>query len=207
MPADIKNFQANGSMTFNKNGFTNKTFNLIELIELSNKRALEYPNEPNFPIGYLPKMQYPDKNSITDVFMDTSIKTFEIDGAQCVRFILLDHKGNIYPDLDKWTQVLPDSFLARISCSYRNFNAASLTLDYFIDMNEIQLNNETAYGSKTISVIDKEIVGGYVTRGTQKIEIDSRISEFNTDSTKEIIFLDFFKYDFGNAIKGLNLHK
>ena len=205
MPADIKNFEANSSMTFNKNGFMNKTFNLIELIELSKKRALEYPNDPNFPIGYLPNMQYPDKKSVTDVFMDTINKTFDIDGAQCVRFILLDHKGNIYPDLDKWTQVLPDSFLSRISCSYRNFNVDSLTLDYFIDMNEIQLNNETAYGSNTISVINKEISAGYVTRGTQKIKIDPRIAEFDSDKTKEYIFLDFFKYDFGNAIKGLNL--
>ena len=203
MPADIKNFQANSNMTFNKNGFMNKTFNLIELIELSKKRALEYPNDPNFPIGYLPNMQYPDKNSVTDVFMDTINKTFEIDGAQCVRFILLDHKGRIYSDLDKWTQVLPDSFLARISCSYRNFNPSSLTLDYFIDMNEIQLNNETSYGSTTISVIDKMITAGYVSRGTQKIEIDPKIADFNNN--KEIIFLDFFKYDFGNAIKGLNL--
>ena len=30
MPADIKNFQANNSMIFNKNGFTNNTFSLIE---------------------------------------------------------------------------------------------------------------------------------------------------------------------------------
>ncbi len=203
MPADIKNFQSNLGMNFNKNGFTNQTFNLVQLIELSKKRAVEYPNDPNFPKGYLPNMQYSDKNSVTDVFMDTVNKTFNIDGAQCVRYILLDHKGNIYPDLDKWTQVLPNSFLARVSCSYRNFNPASLTLDYFIDMNEIQLNNETEYGSTTISMIDKEIVGGYVTRGTQKIEIDPRIAEFN--SNKENIFLDFFKYDFGSAIKGLNL--
>ena len=204
MPADIKNFQSNNTMTFNKNGFTNKTFNLIELIEMSKKRALQYPEDPNFPKGYLPTMQYSDKNSISDIFMDTINKTFDIDGAQCVRFILLDHKGRIYPDLEKWTQVLPNSFLARISCSYRNFNPSSLTLDYFIDMNEIQLNNETEYGSTTISMINKEIVGGYVTRGTQKIEIDPRIAEFN--SNKENIFLDFFKYDFGSAIKSLNLH-
>ena len=203
MPADIKNFQSNLGMNFNKNGFTNQTFNLVQLIELSKKRAVEYPNDPNFPKGYLPNMQYSDKNSVTDVFMDTVNKTFNIDGAQCVRYILLDHKGNIYPDLDKWTQVLPNSFLARVSCSYRNFNHASITLDYIIDMNEIQLNNETEYGSTTISMIDKEIVGGYVTRGTQKIEIDPRIAEFN--SNKENIFLDFFKYDFGSAIKGLNL--
>ena len=172
MPADIKNFQSNNTMTFNKNGFTNKTFNLIELIEMSKKRALQYPEDPNFPKGYLPTMQYSDKNSISDIFMDTINKTFDIDGAQCVRFILLDHKGRIYPDLEKWTQVLPNSFLARLSCSYRNFNSSSLTLDYFIDMNEIQLNNETSYGSTTISVIDKTITAGYVSRGTQKIEID-----------------------------------
>ena len=205
MPADIKNFQSNNTMTFNKNGFTNKTFNLIELIEMSKKRALQYPEDPNFPKGYLPTMQYSDKNSISDIFMDTINKTFDIDGAQCVRFILLDHKGKIYPDLEKWTQVLPNSFLARISCSYRNFNSSSLTLDYFIDMNEIQLNNETSYGSTTISVIDKAITAGYVSRGTQKIEIDPKIADFNNN--KEIIFLDFFKYDFGNAIKGLNLKK
>ena len=78
-----------------------------------------------------------------------------------------------------------------------------ITLDYFIDMNEIQLNNETSYGSTTISVIDKTITAGYVSRGTQKIEIDPKIADFNNN--KEIIFLDFFKYDFGNAIKGLNL--
>ena len=203
MPADIKNFQSNNTMTFNKNGFMNKTFNLIELIEMSKKRALQYPEDPNFPKGYLPTMQYSDKNSISDIFMDTINKTFDIDGAQCVRFILLDHKGRIYPDLEKWTQVLPNSFLARISCSYRNFNSSSLTLDYFIDMNEIQLNNETSYGSTTISVIDKTITAGYVSRGTQKIEIDPKIADFNNN--KEIIFLDFFKYDFGNAIKGLNL--
>ena len=203
MPADIKNFQSNNTMTFNKNGFTNKTFNIIELIEMSKKRALQYPEDPNFPKGYLPTMQYSDKNSISDIFMDTINKTFDIDGAQCVRFILLDHKGRIYPDLEKWTQVLPNSFLARISCSYRNFNSSSLTLDYFIDMNEIQLNNETSYGSTTISVIDKTITAGYVSRGTQKIEIDPRIAEIN--SNKENIFLDFFKYDFGSAIKGLNL--
>ena len=205
MPADIKNFQSNNTMTFNKNGFMNKTFNLIELIEMSKKRALQYPEDPNFPKGYLPTMQYSDKNSISDIFMDTINKTFDIDGAQCVRFILLDHKGKIYPDLEKWTQVLPNSFLARISCSYRNFNSSSLTLDYFIDMNEIQLNNETSYGSTTISVIDKAITAGYVSRGTQKIEIDPKIADFNNN--KEIIFLDFFKYDFGNAIKGLNLKK
>ena len=203
MPADIKNFQSNNTMTFNKNGFTNKIFNLIELIEMSKKRALQYPEDPNFPKGYLPTMQYSDKNSISDIFMDTINKTFDIDGAQCVRFILLDHKGKIYPDLEKWTQVLPNSFLARVSCSYRNFNPSSLTLDYFIDMNEIQLNNETSYGSTTISVIDKNITAGYVSRGTQKIEIDPKIADFNNN--KEIIFLDFFKYDFGNAIKGLNL--
>ena len=57
MPADIKNFQSNNTMTFNKNGFTNKTFNLIELIEMSKKRALQYPEDPNFPKGYLPTMQ------------------------------------------------------------------------------------------------------------------------------------------------------
>ena len=68
----------------------------------------------------------------------------------------------------------------------------------------LALNNETTYGSTTISMIDKEIVGGYVTRGTQKIEIDPRIAEFN--SNKDTIFLDFFKYDFGSAIKSLNLH-
>ena len=203
MSADIKNFQSNNTMTFNKNGFTNKTFNLIELIEMSKKRALQYPEDPNFPKGYLPTMQYSDKNSISDIFMDTINKTFDIDGAQCVRFILLDHKGKIYPDLEKWTQVLPNSFLARVSCSYRNFNPSSLTLDYFIDMNEIQLNNETSYGSTTISVIDKTITAGYVSRCTQKIEIDPKIADFNNN--KEIIFLDFFKYDFGNAIKGLNL--
>ena len=203
MPADIKNFQSNNTMTFNKNGFTNKTFNLIELIEMSKKRALQYPEDPNFPKGYLPTMQYSDKNSISDIFMDTINKTFDIDGAQCVRFILLDHKGRIYPDLEKWTQVLPNSFLARVSCSYRNFNPSSLTLDYFIDMNEIQLNNETSYGSTTISVIDKTITAGYVSRRAQKIEIDPKIADFNNN--KAIIFLDFFKYDFGNAIKGLNL--
>ena len=95
MPADIKNFQSNLGINFNKNGFTNQTFNLIQLIELSKKRAVEYPNDPNFPKGYLPNMQYSDKNSVTDVFMDTVNKTFNIDGAQCVRYILLDHKGNI----------------------------------------------------------------------------------------------------------------
>lgn len=204
MPADIKNFQANLGINFNKNGFLNQTFTLIQLIELSKKRFLEHPEDPNFPKGYLPNMQYTDKNSVSDVFMDTINKTFDIDGAQCIRYILLDRKGNIYQDLDKWTQVLPNSFLARVSCSYRNFNPASLTLDYFIDINEIQLNNETTYGSTTISMIDKEIVGGYVTRGTQKIEIDPRIAEFN--SNKDTIFLDFFKYDFGSVIKSLNLH-
>ena len=203
MPADIKNFQSNNTLIFNKNGFTNKTFTLLELLEMSKKRALQYPEDPNFPKGYLPTMQYSDKDPISDIFMDTINKTFDIDGAQCVRFILLDHKGRIYPDLEKWTQVLPNSFLARISCSYRNFNPSSLTLDYFIDMNEIQLNNETSYGSTTISVIDKTITAGYVSRGTQKIEIDPKIADFNNN--KEIIFLDFFKYDFGNAIKGLNL--
>lgn len=199
MPADINNFQSSNYAIFSKNGFTNNTFTLMELIAASKKRAAEYPDYPNFPKGYLPNIQYTDEYS--DVFIDTINKTFEIDGAQCVRFILMDHNGVIYPDMEKWTQVLPDSFLARVSCSYRNFNASSLTLDYFIDMTEIQLNNENTYGSATISMIDKEISNGYVTRGTQKIQIDSRISEFN--QYKELVFLDFFKYDFGNAIKSI----
>ena len=203
MPADIKNFQANNSMIFNKNGFMNKTFNLIELIELSKKRALDYPNEPNFPKGYLPSMQYPDKNSVTDVFMDTINKTFEIDGAQCVRFILLDKHGNIYENLESWTQVLPFSFLARVSCSYRNFDPSTLMLDYFVDMNSIQINNEAAFGSSTMSLINKDIVADHVERDGKVIKIDDRIANFN--NYRNEIFIDFFKYDFGSAIKGLNL--
>ena len=197
---NITTFEDRRSNSIISNKLNSEKFTLPKLIEYSNSKNI---NEPNFAAGYLPAMQYSDPNSISDVFMATIAKTFEIDGAQCIRFILLNKNGKIYEDLEYWTQVLPNSFLARISCSYRNFNPASLTLDYFIDMNEIQLNNETEYGSTTISMIDKEIVGGYVTRGTQKIEIDPRIAEFN--SNKENIFLDFFKYDFGSAIKGLNL--
>ena len=65
------------------------------------------------------------------------------------------------------------------------------------------MNNEISYGCNTISVIYKTITVVYVFLGTQKIEIDPKIADFNNN--KEIIFLDFFKYDFGNAIKGLNL--
>lgn len=203
MSADIKNFQSNLSMNFHKNGYVEQIFTMPKLIEYSKKKLLEDPSAPNFPKGYLPEMKFEDPNSVSDIFMNTVAKTFEIDGAQCVRFILLDRKGKIYDDLDLWTQVLPESFLARVSCSYRNFDPNSITLDYFIDMTCIQLNNEIEFGSTTISMIDKKIEGGFATRDDRKIEIDYRIADFNNH--KNEIFIDFFKYDFGSAVKGTKL--
>lgn len=203
MPADIRNYQSNLSRNFNKNGFTNQTFSLVKLYELSKKRYEDDPSAPNFEKGYLPELQYSDPNSIKDIFMHTISKTFDISGANCVRYILIDRKGRIYEDLEPWTQVLPNSFLARVSCSYRNFDPSSLELDYFIDLTDIQLNNESDYGSDIITVIDKELSAGFVTRGDTKIQIDDRISDFNNH--KNEVFVDFFKYDFGNAIKNLNI--
>lgn len=203
MAADIRNFESSHTRNFSKNGFTNQSFTLVNLYELSKKRYMDDPTAPNFEKRYLPELQYSDPNSIKDIFLRTSEKTFDISGSNCVRYILIDRKGKIYEDLDPWTQVLPNSFLARVSCSYRNFDPSSLELNYFIDLNDIQLNNESDYGSNIITVIDKEISAGFVTRDDKKIQIDDRISDFNNHRNE--IFIDFFKYDFGNAIKNLKL--
>ena len=202
--ADIRNFQSNYN-TFNKNGFVDQVFTMTKLVYESEKRRKEHPDQPNFDIGYLPKMQYEDVNSFKDVFLYTKEKIFGIEGAQCVRFILLDKHGNIYENLESWTQVLPFSFLARVSCSYRNFDPSTLMLDYFVDMNSIQINNEAAFGSSTMSLINKDIVADHVERDGKAIKIDDRIADFN--NYRNEIFIDFFKYDFGSAIKGLNLKK
>lgn len=203
MPADIKTYQGNLTKNFSKNGFANQTFTLPKLHELSKKRRIEDPEAPNFERNYIPDMQYPDTDSIKDVFLHTITKSFDITGSNCIRYILLDRKGRIYDNLDQWTQVLPNSFLARLSCSYRNFDPSSLELTYFIDLNEIQLNNESDYGSTVITFINKDITGGYVSRDNTKIEIDERIADFNNH--KNEVFIDFFKYDFGNAIKNINI--
>lgn len=195
MPADIHNFQASHSNF-------DRQFSFIGLIDYINKTT-DKSKCPNFPKAYLPEMTYVSPTECRDVFMKTVYKTFEYDGVDCIRFLLLDKTGKIYPDMNDWTQVLPNSFLARVSCSLRNFDPSSVTLDYFIDMNEVQISNEEEYGSETSTLISKEIVDGYVLRGSEKIQIDSRIAEFNLN--KQTVFLDFFKYDFGNAIKGLNL--
>lgn len=197
--ADITTFEERRSTSIISNKLSSEKFTLPRLIEYSKAKNI---NEPNFATGYLPEMQYNDQNSISDVFLATIAKTFEIDGAQCIRFILLDKNGKIYEDLEPWTQVLPNSFLARISCSYRNFNPNSLVLDYFIDLTDIQLNNEVDYGSNTITVVNKEIIGGIVKRNEASIKIDERIAEFNLHRNE--VFIDFFKYDFGNAIKGID---
>lgn len=196
---NITTFEDRRSNSIISNKLNSEKFTLPKLIEYSNSKNI---NEPNFATGYLPAMQYSDPNSISDVFMATIAKTFEIDGAQCIRFILLNKNGKIYEDLEYWTQVLPNSFLARISCSYRNFNPDSLVLDYFIDLTDIQLNNEIDYGSNNITLINKEIIGGNVKRNDDLIKIDDRIAEFNMH--KNEVFIDFFKYDFGNAIKGID---
>lgn len=200
--ADIRNFQSNYN-TFNKNGFVDQVFTMTKLVYESEKRRNEHPDQPNFDTGYLPKMQYEDVNSFKDVFLYTKEKIFGIEGAQCVRFILLDKHGNIYENLESWTQVLPFSFLARVSCSYRNFDPSTLMLDYFVDMNSIQINNEAAFGSSTMSLINKDIIADHVERDGKAIKIDDRIADFN--NYRNEIFIDFFKYDFGSAIKGLNL--
>lgn len=200
--ADVRNFQSNYN-TFNKNGFVDQTFTMAKLVHESEKRRKEHPDQPNFDIGYLPKMQYEDPNSFRDVFLYTKEKIFGIEGAQCIRFILLDKRGEIYENLEPWTQVLPFSFLARVSCSYRNFDPSTLTLDYFVDMNYIQINNEAAFGSNSMSLINKDIVADHVERDGKAIKIDDRIADFN--NYRNEIFVDFFKYDFGSAIKGLNL--
>lgn len=199
MPADIRNFQSQSALKYNRE------WTMLQLINYSKHLKESDPSGPNFNIGYLPEMQFTDESSVSDVFMRTINKTFDIDGAQCIRFILLDKRGQIYDGLDLWTQVLPDSFLARVSCSYRNFGPESIVLDYFIDLNSIQLNNEAEYGSTTITMLNKEITSGYAIRDNSKIQIDSRIAEFNNH--KPEIFIDFFKYDFGNAIKGTKLAK
>ena len=196
---NITTFEDRRSNSIISNKLNSEKFTLPKLIEYSNSKNI---NEPNFAAGYLPAMQYSDPNSISDVFMATIAKTFEIDGAQCIRFILLNKNGKIYEDLEYWTEVLPNSFLARISCSYRNFNPDSLVLDYFIDLTDIQLNNEIDYGSNNITLINKEIIGGNVKRNDDLIKIDDRIAEFNMH--KNEVFIDFFKYDFGNAIKGID---
>lgn len=200
--ADITTFEDRRSTSIISNKLNNERFTLPKLIEYSKSKKKTNPTAPNFANGYLPEMQYTDPNSISDVFLQTISKTFEIDGAQCIRYILLNKHGKIYEDLEPWTQVLPNSFLARVSCSYRNFNPNSLTLDYFIDLTDIQLNNEIDYGSNTITIIDKEIVGNHVKRNDSSIKIDDRISEFNMH--RDEVFTDFFKYDFGNAIKGID---
>lgn len=200
--ADIRNFQSNYN-TFNKNGFVEQTFTMTKLVHESEKRRKEHPDQPNFEMGYLPKMQYEDPNSIRDIFLYTKEKIFGIEGAQCVRFILLDRRGNIYENLEPWTQVLPNSFLARVSCSYRNFDPSTLSLDYFVDMTSIQINNEAAFGSSSMSLINKEIVADHVERDGKAIKIDDRIADFN--NYRNEVFVDFFKYDFGSAIKSLNL--
>lgn len=205
MPADIKHYQSNVSRNFGKNGFVNQSFTITELYALSKTREIEYPEFPNFAREYLPEIQYTDVKSYADIFMKTSTKTFEIDGSQCARFILLDDKGQLYDDLTLWTQVLPHSFLARISCSYRNFDASSLILNYFIDLDNIQLNNEVEYGGQIITVIDKEITGGYATRDNTKIKIHDWIADFNNHKSE--IFYEYFKYDFGNVVKNLSLAK
>lgn len=200
--ADVRNFQSNYN-TFNKNGFVDQTFTMTKLVYESQKRKKEHPDQPNFEPGYLPQMQYNDPNSLADVFLYTKEKIFGIEGSQCVRFILLNRHGDIYEDLEPWTQVLPNSFLARVSCSYRNFDPSTLTLDYFVDMNEIQVNNEAAFGSSTMSIINKDIVADHVERNGKAIKIDDRIADFN--NYRNEVFVDFFKYDFGAAIKSLNL--
>ena len=53
-----------------------------------------------------------------------------------------------------------------------------------------------------IDLINKEIIGGNVKRNDDLIKIDDRIAEFNMH--KNEVFIDFFKYDFGNAIKGID---
>lgn len=201
--ADITTFEDRRNTSMISNKLNSEKFTLPKLIEYSKTKKRNNPEAPNFAPGYLPEMQYNDPNSITDLFLNTIGKSFDIDGAQCIRFILLNKHGKIYEDLDPWTQVLPNSFLARVSCSYRNFNADSLILDYFIDLTNIQLSNEVDYGSNTITVMNKEITGGRVIRDNKSIEIDSRIADFNTMSRNQL-FVDFFKYDFGNAIKGID---
>ena len=96
--SDIRNFQSNYN-TFNKNGFVDQVFTMTKLVYESEKRRKEHPDQPNFDIGYLPKMQYENINSFKDVFLYTKEKIFGIEGAQCIRFILLDKHGNIYENL------------------------------------------------------------------------------------------------------------
>ena len=54
-----------------------------------------------------------------------------------------------------------------------------------------------------MSLINKDIVADHVERDGKAIKIDDRIADFN--NYRNEIFVDFFKYDFGSAIKGLNL--
>lgn len=201
--ADITAYESTRKANFGKHGIASAPFTFLQLVDYSKKRFTQDPELPNFPKGYLPEMQYLNPNVNRDVFMNTISKTFDIDGSKCIRYILLDKKGNIYEELTQWSQVLPLSFLARVSCSHRNFDPSTLTLDYFVDMTEVQMNNELEFGGTTLSVIDKEITGGYITRNNTKIHIDDRISDFNNHRNE--IFIDFFKYDFGSAIKNLKL--
>ena len=200
---DITAFENNRTVLFGNRKISTKPFSLIELIKLSKNQLLDNPEAPNFPKGYLPEIRYMNMNSTSDIFMNTISKTFDIDGSKCIRFILLNKKGRIYEELPQWTQILPNSYLARISCSYRNFDPNSMTLDYFVDMNEVQLNNENDFGGSNITVVNKEISAGFIIRDNTKIQIDDRISDF--ENHKQEVFIEFFKYDFGTVIKNLKL--
>lgn len=202
MPADITSFESRRVSSMITNNMSAQVFTLPKLIEYSRKKKQDDPTGINFMPGYLPEVKYKDVESLSDIFLCTSAKTFNIDGAQCIRYILLDKRGNIYEDLDLWTQVLPFSFLARVSCSYRNFSPDSLSLDYFIDLTDIQLATETDAETNSIIVKDKEITNDYASRGDKLIKIDDRIASFN--QYRKEVFADFFKYDFGNAIKSIS---
>lgn len=203
MQADITNYQSKSFKNFGKFNLATHNYSLIKIYDLSKKYRIDYPDEPNFAQGYLPEIQYKDLNSVQDIFMKTISKDFSIDGAKCIRFIPITSKGKIYEDITMWTQILPQSFVARISCSHRNFDPSSLSLDYFIDLDNIQLNNDTEFGGQIITFINKDLSEGYTYRDDRKIEIDELIADFNNH--KDEVFYEYFKYDFGNAVKNTNL--
>lgn len=139
-----------------------------------------------FPEGYIPNLQFITQPSgKKDIFIDTIGKTFEVEGAKAIRYILMYANGTCYDhdpetgkpgeDIDlRLRQLFPGSFIAKVSCSMRAMTPSQLVLDYVLDTSAIPLEGIVDSNGNAMTMI-------------RNIDLNH---EYRRPSTGDIVYFD-----------------
>ena len=150
------------------------------------------------PLLYVPEVQTYDNG---DMFLNNGGSVYiKESGPTKIRFILFDKNGNTMTEPgSSYTRFIKNraKYLARLSCSSIGRSAPNVTLDYFVDIDKIQFQPQSAMFSQERVRDDKskvtEIIEDYkylfisVEAGMNNCTL---ISQF--EMNREQIFNDYF---------------